>query len=228
MRVTYYGHSCFLVELKGKKILFDPFITPNPLAANVKPEQITADYIFLSHAHNDHTADALMLAKQTEAAIVGVWEIHAWAQRNGIKKTHPMNIGGTFDFEFGMVKMVNAVHSSSFDDGSYGGQAAGFYIESEEGNFYYAGDTALHYDMKLLGKHFDIDIAFLPIGSNFTMGIDDAMIASKYIKCDKIIGMHYDTFGYIKIDHALAKKKFTNQDKELILMEIGTTKEFTF
>jgi L-ascorbate metabolism protein UlaG (beta-lactamase superfamily) len=228
MRVTYYGHSCFLVEVKGKKILFDPFISGNPLAANIRLDSIAADYILLSHAHSDHTADALVLAQMTGATIVGVWEIHAWAQRNGIQKTHPMNIGGIWEFDFGTVKMVQAVHSSSFEDGSYGGQAAGFYIETEEGNFYYAGDTALHNDMKLLGKHFDIDFAFLPIGSNFTMGIDDAMIACKYIKCDTAIGMHYDTFGYIKIDHEAAKKKFVNQDKTLILMEIGVTKEFKF
>ena len=228
MQVTYYGHSCFLVEVKGKKILFDPFITGNPLAANISIESIEADYIFLSHAHSDHTGDAIKLALQTKATLVGIWEIHTWAQRNGVTNTHPMNIGGVWNFDFGSVKMVNAVHSSSFEDGSYGGQAAGFYFETEEANFYYAGDTALHYDMKLLGKHFDIDIAFLPIGSNFTMGIDDAMIASKYIKCDKVIGMHYDTFGFIKIDHDAAKKKFMSQDKELILMDINTSKTFTF
>ncbi len=228
MQVTYYGHSCFLVEVKGAKILFDPFVTGNPLAAGINVEAIEADFIFISHAHDDHIADALAIAKRTGAMVVGVWEIHAWAQRNDVNNTHPMNIGGVWDFEFGRVKMVNAVHSSSFPDGTYGGQAAGFYFETGEGNFYYAGDTALHSDMKLLGKHFDIDIAFLPIGSNFTMGIDDAMIASKYIKCDSIIGMHFDTFGFIKIDHDSAKKKFSSQDKELILMEIGATKTYKF
>jgi len=228
MQITYYGHSCFLVEIQGKKILFDPFISGNPLAVDIKLESIQADYIFITHAHDDHTADALTIAKRTGAMIVGIWEMHAWAQRNGINNTHPMNIGGIWNFDFGTVKMVNAVHSSSFPDGTYGGQAAGFYFETLEGNFYYAGDTALHNDMKLLGKHLDIDIAFLPIGSNFTMGIDDAMIASKYIKCDTIIGMHYDTFAFIKIDHDLAKKKFASQDKELILMAIGTTTTFKF
>lgn len=228
MQITYYGHSCFLVEVKGKKILFDPYITANPLAEKIDVDAIEADYIFISHAHDDHTADALAIASKTGAMVVGVWELHAWAERNGIINTHPMNIGGTWDFDFGMVKMVSAVHSSSFVDGTYGGHAAGFYFETSEGNFYYAGDTALNYDMKLLGKHFDIDIAFLPIGSNFTMDVDDAMIASKYIKCDNIIGMHYDTFGFIKIDHEQAKKKFASQDKKLILMEIGKTTAYTF
>lgn len=228
MEITYYGHSCFLVTLNGKKILFDPFISGNPLAAQVQVAEIEADYIFLSHAHSDHIGDALAIAERTKATIVGVWEIHEWAQKNGIEHTHPMNIGGTWNFDFGMVKMVNAVHSSSFADGSYGGHAAGFYFETTAGNFYFAGDTALHYDMKLLGKHLEIDIAFLPIGSNFTMGIDDAMVASKYIKCDNIIGMHYDTFGFIKIDHELAMKKFKQQDKNLILMEIGSTASYQF
>ena len=128
MQVTYYGHSSFLVEVKGKKILFDPFITGNPLAENVSIDSIEADYIFLSHAHSDHTGDAIKLALQTKATLVGIWEIHAWAQRNGVTNTHPMNIGGVWNFFFGAVKKVKAGHSSFFEDGSYGGKAAGFFF----------------------------------------------------------------------------------------------------
>lgn len=225
MRIQYLGHSCFHITIGGVKVLFDPFITGNPLAASIDIEQLEVDYIFLSHAHNDHSLDVLPIAKRTGATVVGIWEIFAWAQRNGIKNAHPMNIGGVKQLPFGSVKMVHAVHSSSFPDGSYGGQAAGFYFETPEGNFYYAGDTALHYDMKLLGKHLDIDFAFLPVGNNFTMGVDDALIASKYIKCDDIIGMHFDTFGFIQIDHAASVKKFVDQDKQLLLMEIGAVIE---
>ncbi len=221
MQVTYFGHSCFQIVVGGKKLLFDPFISQNPLAAEIDLKKIEADYIFVSHAHNDHTADLLSLAKQTDAMVVGIWEMHMWCQRHGITKTHPLNIGGSWQFDFGKVKMIEAVHSSSFQDGTYGGSPAGFYFETAEINFYYAGDTALYNGMKLLGRFANIDIAFLPIGNNFTMGVDDALIASKYIKCDTVIGMHYDTFGFIKINHEEAKQKFSNQDKKLILMKVG-------
>jgi L-ascorbate metabolism protein UlaG (beta-lactamase superfamily) len=134
-----------------------------------------------------------------------------------------MNIGGHWFFDFGKVKCVNAVHSSSLPDGSYGGNPMGFLLETKEGNIYYAGDTALTLDMKLIGDYKKIDVAFLPIGSNFTMGIDNAVIASDFIHCDKIIGMHYDTFGYIKIDQDEAFGKFAAAGKELVLMQIGSS-----
>jgi L-ascorbate metabolism protein UlaG (beta-lactamase superfamily) len=135
-----------------------------------------------------------------------------------------MNIGGHWFFEFGKVKCVVAVHSSTLPDGSYGGNPMGFLLETDEGNLYYAGDTALTYDMKLIGDYKQIDVAFLPIGNNFTMGIDNAIIAADFIKCEKIIGMHYDTFGYIKIDHKEATEKFNVAGKELTLMKIGESK----
>jgi len=221
MQITYYGHSCFLVTIGGTNVLFDPYIRSNPKASAIDVNAVPADYILLSHAHFDHTEDALEIAGRTGATIVGCWEIHAWAQKNGHTKTHPMNIGGAWKFPFGTVKLTQAVHSSSFADGSYGGYAAGFYIETAEGNFYYAGDTALFNGMKLLGRHCKIDFAFLPIGNNFTMGVDDALIATKFIKCDHIIGMHFDTFGYVEIDHQDAKAKFAERDRTLRLMEIG-------
>lgn len=221
IRVTYYGHSCFGVEAGGKNLLFDPFITENKMAEHIDVSAIPADYILLSHAHFDHTKDVFAIAQRTGATIIANWEIHSWYQRLGIAHTHPMNIGGSFAFPFGTVKMVHALHSSSFDDGTYGGTAAGFYLDTPHGRFYYAGDTALHYDMKLLGKHLEIDFAFLPIGDNYTMGVDDALIASKYIKCDNIIGMHFDTVPFIRIDKDEAVKKFQNQDKKLTLMQIG-------
>lgn len=221
MLVTYFGHSCFQVKTGGKTILFDPYISDNPLAAAIDIKKITPDYIFISHAHNDHIADALKIAKLSGAMLVANWEIYSWAKRQGLTNLHPMNIGGIRIFDFGKVKMVKAVHSSSFADGTYGGNPVGFYFETAEGNFYYAGDTALHNDMKLFGKHLEIDFAFLPIGNNYTMGVEDALIASKYIKCDKIIGMHYDTEDLIKIDHEKSIAIFGYQDKKLILMKIG-------
>jgi L-ascorbate metabolism protein UlaG (beta-lactamase superfamily) len=134
-----------------------------------------------------------------------------------------MNIGGKIVQDFGNVKCVNAVHSSSLPDGTYGGNPMGFVIESTEGNFYYAGDTALTYDMKLIGEYRSVDFAFLPIGNNFTMGIDNAIIASEFVNCNDIIGMHYDTFGYIKIDHEEAVRKFDRSGKKLTLLKIGET-----
>jgi L-ascorbate metabolism protein UlaG (beta-lactamase superfamily) len=223
MKITYHGHSCFSIEVSGKTLLFDPFITGNPLAKNIDVSKIKADYILVSHGHEDHVGDLISLAKQTGATVVCAWEISSWLQKNGVTKTHPMNVGGHRLFDFGKVKCVSAVHSSSLPDGTYAGNPMGFLIETSEGNFYYAGDTALHYDMKLIGDYKKVDFAFLPIGNNFTMGVDNAVIASDFIKCDKIIGMHYDSFDMIKIDHADAKKKFENSSKELLLMEIGAS-----
>jgi L-ascorbate metabolism protein UlaG (beta-lactamase superfamily) len=226
MNITYYGHSCFGIEVNGKNILFDPFITPNELAKNIDATTVKADYILISHGHEDHIADAIAIAKRTGAKVVCNWEIHSWLNSKGITNTHPMNIGGKWKFDFGNVKCVAAVHSSSLPDGTYGGNPMGFIVEAAEGNFYYAGDTALTYDMKLIGDYRSINFAFLPIGDNFTMGVDNAIIAAEFIKCRKIIGMHYDTFGYIKVDKEQAIKKFENAGNSLTLFNIGETKEF--
>jgi L-ascorbate metabolism protein UlaG (beta-lactamase superfamily) len=223
MIITYYGHSCFSVEVSGKRLLFDPFINGNPLAKNISVNDIQADYILLSHGHGDHVEDAESIAKRTGATVICNYEIHNWMHSLGVMKTHPMNIGAHWIFDFGKVKCVNAVHSSSLPDGSYGGNPMGFLVETHEGNFYYAGDTALHYDMRLIGDYKKIKFAFLPIGNNYTMGIDNAVIASDYIRCEKIIGMHYDSFDPIKIDHEDAVKKFDQTSKELILMKIGSS-----
>jgi L-ascorbate metabolism protein UlaG (beta-lactamase superfamily) len=223
MKITWYGHSCFGVEIKGKHLLFDPFITPNELAAHIDISTIPADYILQSHGHYDHIADTIAIAKRTGAAVIGAFEVTEWLKKQGLEKVHPMNVGGKWIFKFGKVKCVVAVHSSTLPDGSNGGSAMGFVIESDEGNFYFAGDTALTYDMKLIGDYRSIDFAFLPIGDNFTMGVDNAIIAADFVKCDKIIGMHYDTFGYIQIDHEEAKRKFSRAGKSLTLMKIGET-----
>jgi len=223
MKVTYFGHSCFLVEAEGVKILFDPFITPNSLASDIQADTIEADYIFISHGHQDHVYDALSIAKRTGATIVGIWEIAEWAKNNGIENVHPMNIGGKWNFNFGKVQMVQAVHSSSFPDGSYAGEPAGFVFQTEGITFYYAGDTALYTDMQYIGQKYQLNFAFLPVGSNFTMDLEDALTAASYINVKKVIGMHYDTFPYIVIDHAASVKLADHAGIDLSLMAVGET-----
>ncbi len=221
MLTTYFGHSCFAVTVNGKQLLFDPFISPNPLAKHIDLKKIKADYILISHGHEDHIADVNLLADSTGALVISNFEICEWLSKKGIKRCHPMNTGGKWLFEFGKVKCVRAEHSSSMPDGTYGGNPMGFIIESTEGNFYYAGDTALNYDMKLIGDFRKLDFSFLPIGDNFTMGIDNAIIASDFIRCNKVIGMHYDTFESIKINREEAFSKFQRAGKDLTLFNIG-------
>jgi len=225
MKVSYFGHACFGIEVSGKHLLFDPFISPNELAKDVDIETIEADYLLISHGHEDHVADAASIAKRSGAKLVSNYEIVNWFETKGIENSHPMNHGGKWAFDFGWVKYVNAVHSSVLPDGTYGGNPGGFVVSSEQGNFYYAGDTALTMDMQLIPRSTKLDFALLPIGDNFTMGIDDAVEAAKMIECDKIIGMHYDTFGFIEIDHDAAKQKFSAAGKELILMDINESRD---
>ncbi len=225
MKLTYFGHACFEVEIEGIKLLFDPFISPNELAKDINIASIKPDYILISHGHEDHVADAERIAKQSGATIISNFEIIEWFNKKGIEKTHPMNHGGSWDFPFGKVKYVTAIHSSTLPDGTNGGNPGGFVVESNAGNFYFAGDTALTMDMKLIPMFTRLDFAILPIGDNFTMGVEEAVIASNFIACDKIVGMHYDTFGYIEIDHEQAKEQFIHNDGELILLQIGQTKE---
>ena len=222
-KVTYYGHACFLVEVGGKTLLFDPFITGNDLASHIDISTINPDYILVTHGHQDHVLDVVAIAKQSGATVISNFEIITWFAGQGLENLHAMNHGGAFDFDFGTVKYVNAIHTSSMPDGSYGGQPGGFIITHDDGAFYHSGDTALTYDMKLIGEAFDLDFAMLCLGDNFTMGIDDAVIASDFIKCDTIIGMHFDTFPPIKIDHGQAIEKFDAASKKLFLPEIGET-----
>lgn len=226
MDITFYGHACFgLVAPNGDKLLFDTFISGNELAKDINIDEIDADYILISHGHEDHVLDAESIARRTGAKIISSYEIVMWyANTKGYENGHPMNIGGAFDFDFGRVHYVAAVHSSTLPDGANGGPAGGFVIELKDGQtFYYSGDTALTYDMKLLAEKFDLDFAMLCIGDNFTMGIEDGVRAAQFVDTKKVIGMHFDTFGWIEIDHGAARNAFTAQNIELILPEIGET-----
>lgn len=223
MQFTYYGHSCFSVKVNGKHILFDPFISYNEMAASIDIQAVPADYILVSHGHADHTADCLAIAKSTGAKVVTNWEIHEWLNKNGVSNTHPMNTGGQWDFGDFRVKCVVAQHSSSLPDGSYGGNPMGFLVYTDAGNFYYSGDTALTLDMQLIPRWAKLNFAVLPIGDNFTMDAADALACADMIQCSQVVGVHYDTFGYIRIDHAAAIRKFAEAGKKLNLVPIGQT-----
>ena len=220
MTIQFLGHASLLLTIDQIHVLVDPFISGNPKAFHIVLDDLKADYILLTHAHQDHILDAEVIAKRTGATIVSNFEIVSHYQKMGLNG-HPMNHGGSWEFDFGTVKYVNAIHTSSFPDGTYGGQPGGFIIKGEHKTIYIAGDTALTYDMKLIPLQFKLDLAILPIGDNFTMGVDDALIASDFLECDKILGYHFDTFGYIEIDHQKAIQTFFEKDKDLMLLSIG-------
>lgn len=224
MKITYYGQSCFTIEMKGKTILTDPFITHNELAKHIDVNSIHADYIVVSHGHQDHNADLEPIARRTGAKIIASYEIHNWVNKKGLENSHPMSTGGQWTFDFGTILCVHAVHGSSYADGSYAGPAMGFVLWNEENCVYFAGDTALTMDMKLIPMLCPkLDIAILPIGDNFTMGVKQAVLASDFVECNKVLGCHYDTFGFIKIDKEAAKNTFEAGGKSLILLDIGNS-----
>jgi L-ascorbate metabolism protein UlaG (beta-lactamase superfamily) len=221
MKITYLGHACILVEISGKKLLFDPFISGNELAAHIDINKIEADYILITHGHQDHILDVETIANRTKAKIISNFEIVNYFGNLGIEG-HPMNHGGSWTFDFGQVKYVNAIHSSSFPDGSYAGNPGGFVVWNDEQCLYFAGDTALTMDMKLIPMLGPTpDICILPVGDNFTMGIEEALIASDFLECNKIMACHFDTFGYIVIDKNKAKQNFSDKGKELVMVDIG-------
>ena len=222
MKIYYLGHGCIQIDTLGKTLLIDPFITPNPLASEVDIDQLNPDYILITHGHEDHVADAETIAKKSGADVISNFEIVSWYGQKGIDG-HPMNHGGQWQFDFGKVKMVNAVHSSVLPDGTYGGNPAGFVLSNAEGTIYIAGDTALHQDMKLIAEFFTLDMAILPIGDNFTMGIDEAVMAAQFVQTTKVLGMHYDTFPYIEINKVQAAESFKNKGIELTLLDIGSS-----
>jgi len=226
MKTTYYGHSCFAVEAGGKTLLFDPFITPNPLAKAVDVSRIHADFILVSHGHEDHLADAVAIAKRTNALVIANFEVALWLNKMGAPRIHPMNHGGAVKLDFGRVKFVIAIHSSTMPDGSPGGNPGGFVVETGAGNFYYSGDTALTLDMKLIGESTKLKFAALCVGDNFTMGPEDAVKAAGFVNCDQIFGVHFDTFPPIQIDHAAAQEKFRAVGKTLHLLRPGETVAF--
>ncbi len=224
MNVTFLGHSCFLFDFDGTKVLTDPFITYNGLAKNIDKQSITCDYILLSHGHQDHMADAEFFTKKDNATLIAIYDVAEWFREKGVENLLHMNIGGKVALPFGTVKMVAAVHSSVLPDGSYGGNPAGYVIRTSEKVYYFAGDTALTYDMKIIAQLYGkVDAAFLPIGDCLTMDTADAMIAADWVNADTVVGMHFDTFPNIQLNKEEAQQMAQQAGKKLMLLAIGET-----
>ena len=226
MKVTFYGQSCLAVEILGKSLLFDPFIRQNELARDVDVSAIRADYILVTHGHFDHVADAADLAGRTGAPVIANPEVGEWLKKQGVQQVQSIGQGGTITLPFCRVKYVAAVHGSTMPDGSPGGNPGGFVVESTEGNFYHSGDTALTMDMQLIGAAAELTFAALCIGDHYTMGVADAVRAADFVRCDRILGIHYDTFPPIRIDHEDAQRRFREAGKELTLLPVGGSHDF--
>ncbi|GBC99074.1 putative L-ascorbate-6-phosphate lactonase UlaG [bacterium HR17] len=203
VKATFLGHACVLVSDGTHSIVIDPFLTGNPKAA-AKPEDLTVSAVIVTHGHGDHLGDAVAIANRNNCPIIGVFELVTYCQRKGAKQVHPMHIGGSHAFPFGRVKFVPAWHGSAFveDDGTivYTGTPAGVLLFVGGKTIYHAGDTGLFGDMRLIGDRHPIDLAFLPIGDNFTMGVDDATEATKLLRPKIVVPIHYGTFPVIEVN----------------------------
>ena len=214
--VTSHGHATFTLDTGEHKLVIDPFFAPNNPATDLEVSQVLADFILITHGHGDHVADAAELAKNTGAMCISNYEIHEWLMKQGVEKVHPLHIGGGNNFDFGHLKLTIAHHGSMLPDGSNGGNPAGLLITLKNGQrIYFAGDTALTYDMKLIGETGRLDLAVLPIGDNFTMGPDDALLAAKFCGARHVIPCHYNTWPLIEQDAQAFSDK--------LLVETGIT-----
>jgi Predicted Zn-dependent hydrolases of the beta-lactamase fold len=203
LKLTYCGHSCVLIEASGRKLIIDPFLTGNP-AAPVAASDVQADYVLLTHGHNDHVGDAFEIAKRCDAVIIAPFELAEYAGWQGCKN-HPMSIGGSHKFDFGTMKLTLAFHGSGFQPPGeqnfvYMGMPSGILLTAEGRTIYHAGDTALFGDMRIIGERNAIDLAFLPIGDNYTMGPDDALTAAEWLRAKRVVPIHYNTFPLIEQD----------------------------
>lgn len=226
MKYTFLGHSCFQLEINGITIIVDPFIRYNPKAAHIDVSALRADFVLISHGHQDHVADAIEIAKNSNATVISNFEIASWFEKHGIEKTIGMNTGGKIQTAFGTLKLTAAIHSSVLPDGSYAGNPNGFLIQTESKSIYYAGDTALTLDMQLIPLWAPkLDVAILPIGDHFTMGMEDAVLAATFVQTKKVLPVHYDTFPPIAINHEQATKLFNEKGIELVFSGIGESFE---
>ena len=223
-KVTFIGHGTFQIETGGKVILIDPFLTDNP-ATSMTADDVSADFIIVTHGHGDHIGDTVAIAKRTGATVISNFEINQWLAGQGISHAHPMHIGGSHRFEFGTVKLTIAHHGSMLPDGSDGGNPCGVLLKLSQGTIYHAADTGLFYDMKLIGEE-GVDLAILPIGDNFTMGPDDALRAVKFIEPKRVIPDHYNTWPLIEQDpDAWAEQVKSETSTEPLVLQPGESCE---
>jgi L-ascorbate metabolism protein UlaG (beta-lactamase superfamily) len=223
-KLTYLGHSAFLVEGSRGRVVIDPFLTGNPVAA-ATPDQITVDHVLLTHGHGDHIGDGVAIATANGATIVAPFELANYCENQGAT-VHAMHIGGAHDFPFGRVKLTIAHHGSAAPDGTYTGSPCGFLLTMDGKTIYHPGDTGLFLDMQLIGEMNDIEVAVLPIGDNFTMGIEDAVRATEFLQPKTVIPMHYKTFDVIDVDPNEFVDRVTKKGFSSRVLDFGGTFEY--
>lgn len=221
VKITWLGHGSLALEIDGKQVLVDPFLSGNPLAS-ANPTDIPADFILLTHGHGDHVGDTVAIAKRTGAKVIANNEVAGWIGRKGVSDTHGMNPDGAVDFGFAKVALTIAFHSSSLPDGSYGGEPNGILITTRDGHhLYLAGDTGLFSDMQLIGEK-GLTLAVLPIGGNYTMGPDEALRAVKFLKPTHVLPVHYNTFPVIQVDVSdWAQRVHNETDSKVVVLDPG-------
>lgn len=227
MKITYHGQSCFLIEHDAHRVIIDPFLSGNP-NAHIQPSEVQVEAVLLTHGHSDHVLDAEPIARANEATIIAPYEVAMFYGQKGLK-IHPMNLGGAFEFPFGKVKYTIAFHGSSIETENgtvYGGMPSGILLTMGGKTIYHAGDTALFGDMKIIGELNQIDVALLPIGDNFTMGPEDAVIAAEWLRAKHVIPMHYNTFDLIRQDGQAFVRDLEKKGMSGTALESGQSYQF--